>query len=87
MSLLLRLPLLVLHCASDPFHERYGDHLTQEEVNELIAPPAESVDAVRAWLADHGLTDDDISRSPAGDWVKVRLPVSLAEEMLDAVSH
>ncbi|KIP08325.1 hypothetical protein PHLGIDRAFT_127064 [Phlebiopsis gigantea 11061_1 CR5-6] len=82
-------PLLEQHLyeVSDPFHERYGNHLTQEEVNELIAPPAESVDAVRSWLADHGLTDSAISRSPAGDWVKVRLPVSLAEEMLDAEYH
>lgn len=72
---------------SDPFHERYGDHLTQDEVNKLIAPHAESVEAVSAWLAAHGITDEDLTHSPAGDWVKVRIPVSLAEEMLDAVSH
>lgn len=55
-------------------------------MNELIAPRPESVDAVISWLVAHGLTEEDLSRSSAGDWVKVRVPISLAEEMLDAVS-
>ena len=56
-------------------------------MNELIAPHAESVSVVKAWLASHGLMDEHLAHSPAGDWVKVKVPVSLAEEMLDAVSH
>lgn len=72
---------------SDPFNARYGAHLTQEEINELIAPQPESTKFVDAWLAEHGLTQADIARSPAGDWVKVRVPISLAEEMLDATYH
>ncbi|GJE84528.1 tripeptidyl peptidase A [Phanerochaete sordida] len=72
---------------SDPFNERYGAHLSHEEVNELIAPHPESVGAVDAWLAEHGLTEADIARSPAGDWVKVRVPVGKVENMLDATYH
>ena len=55
-------------------------------MNELIAPHPESVDAVTAWLISHGINEDAFSRSPAGDWIKVTVPVSLAEEMLDTVS-
>jgi tripeptidyl-peptidase I len=72
---------------SDPSHERYGAHLSQAEVNELIAPNLESIDQVNAWLATHGLYDEHLTRSPAGDWIKVKVPVSLAEEMLDTVGH
>lgn len=77
---------LLTPVGSDPFHERYGAHLSQDEVNELIAPPSESVDRVKAWLASHGIPEDNLSYSPAGDWVKVTVPVSLAEDMLDTVS-
>ena len=82
--------LLVAHLTrpcSDPRHERYGAHLSHEEVNELIAPHPESVDEVNAWLATHGLYGADLSRSPAGDWIKVKVPVGLAEEMLDTVCN
>ena len=44
------------------------------------------MDAVTSWLAAHGLGEEDIARSPAGDWIKVKVPVSLAEEMFDTVS-
>ena len=72
---------------SNPFSARYGDHLSQAEVHELIAPHSESVEQVAAWLAAHGFQDEHLSRSPAGDWIKVKVPVSLAEEMFDTVSH
>lgn len=75
-----------LYEVSDPDHPRYGQHLSKQEVEALVAPHQESVDAVDAWLASHGLNVDDLIRSPARDWVKVYVPVSLAEEMLNTVS-
>ena len=72
--------------SSDPSHKRYGAHLSQAEVNELIAPQPESLQQVKAWLVAHGVREEDLFHSPARDWIKVRIPVSLAEEMLDAVS-
>jgi len=82
-------PLLEQHLyeISDPFHERYGAHLSKEEVEALVAPHEESVDAVNEWLATYGFASHELSRSPAGDWVKVRVPVSLAEEMLRTEYH
>lgn len=37
------------------------------------------------WLASHGLYEDSLSRSPAKDWVLVKVPVTLAEAMLKTV--
>lgn len=74
-----------LYEVSDPSHSRYGEHLSKEEVEELVAPHEDSVNAVTEWLEEHGIAGDEVSRSAAGDWVRVRVPVDLAEKMLDTV--
>jgi tripeptidyl-peptidase I len=71
---------------SDPFHERYGQHLSKEEVDNLITPHPDSVNLVEEWLVSHGLSRSELSRTASGDWIKVKIPVSLAEKMLDTVS-
>ncbi|CCL99284.1 uncharacterized protein FIBRA_01300 [Fibroporia radiculosa] len=76
-----------LYEISDPFNERYGDHLSKEEVEALIAPHDESIQLVEEWLASHGISADDLTRSPAKDWVTIKVPVSLAEKMLDTEYH
>ncbi|KAH9947181.1 tripeptidyl peptidase A [Amylocystis lapponica] len=76
-----------LYEVSDPFHERYGAHLSKEDVELLVAPHPESIDAVNEWLAAHGIFEQDITRSPAKDWVTVVVPVKLAEKMLDTEYH
>lgn len=77
-----------LYAVSDPDHVRYGEHLSKADVEALVAPHPDALAAVDAWLADYGLGGDEsmLVRSPAGDWVKARVPVALAEEMLDTVS-
>ncbi|KAF9266300.1 tripeptidyl peptidase A [Marasmius fiardii PR-910] len=76
-----------LYQVSDPFHERYGQHLSKEEVEELVAPHPESIDFVTAWLASHGIQESDFERSPAKDWVYLTVPVSIAEKLLDTTYH
>ncbi|KAJ6515250.1 tripeptidyl peptidase A [Mycena sanguinolenta] len=76
-----------LYEVSDPYHERYGAHLTKEEVEDLVAPHPDSVAAVTEWLSSHGIQEEDISRSPAGDWLAIRVPVWLVEKMLDTKYH
>jgi len=44
-----------LYEVSDPDHERYGAHLSKEEVEALVAPHQESVDLVDEWLQSHGI--------------------------------
>jgi tripeptidyl-peptidase I len=74
-----------LYEVSDPDHERYGAHLSKGEVETLVAPHQESVNLVDEWLQSHGIGENDLVRSPAKDWVTLRIPVSLAEKMLDTV--
>lgn len=74
-----------LYEVSDPEHERYGAHLSKEQVEALVAPHQDSVDLVDEWLRSHGIEENDFVRSPAKDWVTLKLPVSLVEKMLDTV--
>ena len=74
-----------LYEVSDPDHERYGAHLSKEEVENLVAPHQESVDLVDEWLQSHGIGENDLVRSPAKDWVTLKIPVSLVEKMLNTV--
>lgn len=75
-----------LYEVSDPGHKRYGQHLSKQEVEDLVAPSLESIEVVDEWLLSHGLNIDEFARSPAQDWIEVHVPVSLAEEMLNTVS-
>ncbi|KAL0950239.1 hypothetical protein HGRIS_010224 [Hohenbuehelia grisea] len=72
-----------LYAVSDPDSERYGQHFSKEEVDALVAPHPESVSRVDSWLASHGFNAEDIERSSAGDWATVRVPVRVAEKMLN----
>ena len=74
-----------LYQVSDPSHERYGQHLSKQQVDSLVAPHPRSLDAVDVWLACHGISQADVIRSPAKDWVVAQIPVGLAEKMLDTV--
>ncbi|KAF8204657.1 tripeptidyl peptidase A [Pholiota molesta] len=76
-----------LYEVSDPDHDRYGQHLSKEEVEELIAPHPESLNTVNDWLASLGFTDEDIVRSPAKDWITIKVPISMAEQMLNTKYH
>ena len=66
---------------SDPYHHRYGLHLSAAEVGKLVKPTKEADDHVRDWLLDHGIYD--FSYSPTRDWINVNMPVHLAETLLD----
>jgi len=73
-----------LYEISDPSNERYSQHMFKEEVEALAAPDQESIDVVKAWLTSYGI--GDIRYSAARDSLKVFVPVSKAEEMLNTVS-
>lgn len=72
-----------LYEVSDPRHERYGQHLSQHEVNELVKPAAETLDLVHEWLEDNGIDRARLEYSAAQDWIKVALPVHYVESLLD----
>jgi hypothetical protein len=75
-----------LYEISDPHHDRYGQYLTKEQVDELVRPDSYSAEAVDAWLAENGIPEGErIQRSRAGDWVTILVTVGQAEEMLHTV--
>jgi tripeptidyl-peptidase-1 len=65
---------------SDPYHSRYGQHLSHEEVNALIQPKDEALDAVHEWLMSNGVSKFDYS--PSKDWINIRISVEDAEKLL-----
>ena len=80
-------PILEDHLwkVSDPRHERYGAYLSKEETEALMAPHPETLDAVNEWLSSYGIEEENRYRSSAQDWVTIRVPVTVAEEMLNTV--
>lgn len=71
-----------LYEVSSPFHSRYGKHMSADEVNELVAPQASTIDSVHAWLEQSGCDSSRLEYSPARDWIKLSLPVSSVENLL-----
>jgi tripeptidyl-peptidase-1 len=67
---------------SDPSHERYGQHLSTHEVNDLVKPTDEALDLVHSWLEDNGIKTSNCEYSPAKDWIKLSLPINAIENLL-----
>ncbi|KAF2020370.1 subtilisin-like protein [Aaosphaeria arxii CBS 175.79] len=74
-----------LYEVSDPEHERYGQHLSADEVNELVKPTKKTSDLVHEWLYENGI--EDLHYSAAKDWITIHVPVELAERLLDTEYH
>lgn len=71
-----------LYQISSPDHPSYGQHLSREEVKELVKPLQGSTDVVLAWLNASGISNSDIE--DAGDWINFKTTVAQAEKLLDA---
>ncbi|KAH9921038.1 family S53 protease-like protein [Fomitopsis serialis] len=71
-----------LYDVSTPSSANYGQHLSRSEAAALLAPSFETLQAVNAWLDENDITASTIS--PGGDWLSISIPVSQANEMLDA---
>ncbi|TAQ91387.1 hypothetical protein B7494_g311 [Chlorociboria aeruginascens] len=68
---------------SDPYHHRYGQHLTESEVIDLVKPTDEALNLVHDWLFDNGIEAAELEYSPARDWIKISMPVGRVESLLD----
>ena len=79
--------VLIIVSYSDPDHPRYGEHLSKEEVKELVSPHPVSVDTIQRWFIDHGFDKEELIVPPTRDGLKVVVPVSKAEQMLNTVSR
>ncbi|EOA81754.1 hypothetical protein ACJQWK_10825 [Exserohilum turcicum] len=76
-----------LYQVSDPDHARYGQHLTADEVDRLVAPSSETYDLVHEWLRENGVSTENLGYSSAKDWVIVHLPIDMVETLLDTQYH
>jgi len=65
---------------SNPDHKRYGQHLSADQVADIVRPAADSKNLVHQWLVEHGI--NEIGYSPANDWISIVVPIEKAEELL-----
>ncbi|KAL3420026.1 Tripeptidyl-peptidase sed4 [Phlyctema vagabunda] len=61
----------------------YGSHLTQQVIDDMIAPKDESKVLVLEWLGNEGFANSSYV-SPRGDSVIVEAPISQIEKLLNA---
>ncbi|KAK5938961.1 hypothetical protein PMZ80_009154 [Knufia obscura] len=73
--------------ASNPRHTKYGNHLSADDVHHFIKPSEEASSAVHEWLYGNGILAEEIEYTPAKDWIKVNLPVSAVENLLETEYH
>lgn len=75
-----------LFAVSDPDSPRFGQHLSKEEVDALVAPKPESIARVLGWLASTGDIDvaADVTATDNSDMLTVRTTVGVAEKLLHA---
>merc|ERR1712166_1467875 len=67
---------------SDPESARYGQHLSNQQVHDLIAPTPDTVRTVLEWLAAHGIIPQAMTSN--SDWLPATMPISVAEQLLGA---
>ncbi|KAH8704965.1 peptidase S8/S53 domain-containing protein [Talaromyces proteolyticus] len=71
-----------LYEVSTPGNPRYRQHLTQEEVNDLVKPTDATLYLVEEWLDSHGVDAAELDYNPSKDWFTVTLPVDTIERLL-----
>ncbi|KAI0277733.1 subtilisin-like protein [Russula brevipes] len=74
-----------LYEVSDPTHRKYGEHLSKEQVSELVAPHPDTLQLVGSWLAHHGFPTSSVSVTHGGGWLTLSgVPLSQADTLLGA---
>ncbi|KAK0502015.1 family S53 protease-like protein [Armillaria luteobubalina] len=72
-----------LYAVSEPGSNKYGQHLSFEEVKAFSAPTPEAAIAVTAWLSENGITDVKLGGA-FDDWLTFTAPVDKANPLLSA---
>jgi tripeptidyl-peptidase-1 len=67
---------------SHPDSASFGQHWTNEQIAEEFAPSDESVSAVRHWLMEEGVKEEQISYSADKSWIKLRTTFQKAQDLL-----
>ncbi|KAH9168160.1 subtilisin-like protein [Lactarius sanguifluus] len=73
-----------LYEISDPNHQRYRAYLSKEQVADLVAPHADTLELINSWLEHLGIPPSSVSRT-LGSWLTLSgVPVSQANGILGA---
>ncbi|KAH8994287.1 subtilisin-like protein [Lactarius akahatsu] len=73
-----------LYEVSDPYHPRYRAYLSKEQVADLVAPHADTLEFINSWLEHLGIPPSSVSRT-LGSWLTLTgVPVSQANDILGA---
>jgi len=76
-----------LMTVSDPASAAYGQHLTTNQVSDLVKPELSSVVAVLSWLDAAGVDTSTVEATRTGDFISVVVPVATAEQLLETEYH
>ncbi|GAW10864.1 hypothetical protein ANO14919_001990 [Xylariales sp. No.14919] len=69
---------------SDPESPNYGKHMSAEEVIDFFAPHESTVDVVRNWLHDAGISADRVTLSSNKQWIQFDATTGEVEDLLYA---
>lgn len=77
----------LLMAVSDPASPSYGKHYTAEEVAQLFAPDAQSIDKVTQWLKDAGIDANTISIPKSKGFVDFQATAEKLESLMQTKYH
>ena len=69
-----------LLASSDPRNAKYGQHMTNGEIHDLVAPSHKDLAVVHGWFESHGVEGRHLTTN--GDFVSATVTVAQAERML-----
>lgn len=72
----------VLYKISTPGHAQYGQHLTQQEAQNLLMPDVDLHNAILKWLISNNIKPSDIKLD--GHWIRFLTTIDKANAMLEA---
>jgi tripeptidyl-peptidase-1 len=70
---------------SDPSNAKYGQHLTLEQIADMVAPTQQNIDAVIQWLNNNGVTDVSVLLSR--DFIVATMTTAQASKLFKIEFH
>lgn len=77
----------VLMDVSAPDSKNYGKHWKTEDIVDFFAPSRSTIEAVRDWLHEAGITADRQRLSASKGWIHVNATAAEVEELLKTEYH
>ncbi|KAJ0272629.1 hypothetical protein COL940_010358 [Colletotrichum noveboracense] len=77
----------VLRAISDPSSDKFGHHISADEVSEMFAPSADVVRQTAKWLNSAGIPRSSMSVSSDGSHISFNTTVERAERLIDATFY